>query len=64
MADSSAASATIDRAHRPFIAAALVVKSGDIYYGLWYPVVAASVTAIVGGFLIKERRGVDLRATQ
>jgi len=46
----------------PFIAAALVVKSGNIYYGLWYPIVVASMTAVIGGFFIKDRRDVDLRA--
>src|SRR5262245_3586463 len=45
----------------PFIAAALVVKSGNIYYGLWYPVVVAAITAIVGGVLIEDRSNVDLR---
>ena len=29
----------------PFITAALVVRSGDIYYGLWYPIVVARITA-------------------
>jgi MFS family permease len=46
----------------PFIAAALVVKSGNIYYGLWYPIVVAAITAIVGGWLITDRSNVDLRA--
>ena len=46
----------------PFIAAALVVKSGNIYYGLWYPIAVATMTAVVGGVFIKDRRYVDLRA--
>ena len=46
----------------PFIAAALVVKSGNIYYGLWYPIVVSSVTALVGGFFVEDRRDVDLRS--
>jgi len=45
----------------PFIAAALVVKSGNVYYGLWYPVVVAGITAIIGGGLIRDRSNVDLR---
>jgi MFS family permease len=45
----------------PFIAAALVVKSGNIYSGLWYPVAIAVLTAVVGGLFIVDRRGVDLR---
>ena len=47
----------------PFIAAALVVKSGNIYYGLWYPVVVATVTAVIGGLFIRDRRHVDLRTS-
>jgi hypothetical protein len=46
----------------PFIAAALVVKSGNIYYGLWYPIAVAAMTAVIGGLFIKDRRNVDLRA--
>jgi len=45
----------------PFIAAALVVKSGNIYYGLWYPIIVAGMTAVIGGLFIKDRRDVDLR---
>jgi hypothetical protein len=45
----------------PFIAAALVVKSGNIYYGLWYPIVVAGITAVIGGWLITDRSDSDLR---
>ena len=45
----------------PFIAAALVVRAGNIYYGLWYPIVVALVTGIVGLIFMRETRGVDLR---
>lgn len=45
----------------PFIAAALVVKSGNIYYGLWYPIIVAAMTAIVGALLVRERPARDLR---
>ena len=46
----------------PFIAAALVVKSGNIYYGLWYPIAVAAMSAIIGGVFIQDRREADLRA--
>src|SRR5262245_24613479 len=46
----------------PFIAAALVVRSGDIYFGLWYPIVVAAMTAIVGGIFIRDRKDVALTA--
>jgi MFS family permease len=45
----------------PFIAAALVVRAGDIYYGLWYPIVVALGTGIVGLIFMRETREVDLR---
>jgi len=45
----------------PFIAAALVVRAGDIYYGLWYPIVVALGTGIVGVLFMRETRDVNLR---
>ena len=45
----------------PLIAAALVVKSGDIYYGLWYPIVVAAMTGLVGLFFVRETKDVDIR---
>jgi hypothetical protein len=45
----------------PFVAAALVVKSGNIYSGLWYPIVVAAMTAVVGAVFIRDRREADLR---
>ena len=32
----------------PFLAAALVVLTGNIYYGLWYPIAIAAMSGIVG----------------
>ena len=32
----------------PFLAAALVVVTGNIYYGLWYPIAIAAMSGIVG----------------
>ena len=45
----------------PTTAFAMVAATGDIYYGLWYPVVVAGLTVIVGLFLLPEtfRRNVD-----
>ncbi len=45
----------------PFVAAALVVKSGDIYYGLWYPIVVATMTGLVGLLLVREMKDADIR---
>jgi hypothetical protein len=40
----------------PFLAAALVVKSGDIYYGLWYPIAVAVATTIIGALFLPDKR--------
>jgi MFS family permease len=45
----------------PTIAFAMVAATGDIYYGLWYPIVACAVTALVGLVFLPEtfRRSLD-----
>jgi len=39
----------------------MVAATGDIYYGLWYPIVAAGATLILGLFLLPEtfKRPID-----
>jgi MFS family permease len=44
----------------PTTAFAMVAATGDIYYGLWYPVVVALVTVVVGFLFIRDRKDVDL----
>ncbi|WP_332658235.1 MFS transporter, partial [Brevundimonas sp.] len=44
----------------PTTAFAMVAATGNIYYGLWYPVVVALVTVVVGFLFIKDRKDVDL----
>ncbi|MCW5758977.1 MAG: MFS transporter, partial [Phenylobacterium sp.] len=41
----------------PTTAFAMVAATGNIYYGLWYPIVVAAGTAVVGFLFIKEMRG-------
>lgn len=45
----------------PTTAFAMVAATGDIYYGLWYPVLVAGMTAIVGLLFLPEtfRRDID-----
>lgn len=45
----------------PTTAFAMVAATGDIYYGLWYPIVVAAVTLVVGLFFLPEtfRRSID-----
>jgi MFS family permease len=45
----------------PTTAFAIVAQTGNIYSGLWYPVIVASITLVIGAFLVKETRGVPLR---
>ena len=46
----------------PTTAFAMVAATGDIFYGLWYPVVVASATFIIGLLFIKETKDVDIFA--
>jgi MFS family permease len=38
----------------PTIAFALVAATGDIYYGLWYPIIIAIMSAVVGTLFMRE----------
>jgi MFS family permease len=40
----------------PLTAAALVAAKGDIYAGLWYPVIVAAITVVIGLLFIRETR--------
>ena len=44
----------------PTTAFAMVAASGNIYYGLWYPVVVASATVVIGLLFLPETRGRDI----
>jgi MFS family permease len=45
----------------PTTAFAMVAATGNIYYGLWYPIVVAAATVVIGLFFLPEtfRRGID-----
>ena len=38
----------------PSTAFAMVAATGDIYYGLWYPIVVAAATVVIGFFFLPE----------
>ena len=40
----------------PLTAAALVAAKGDIFAGLWYPVIVAAITVVIGLVFIRESR--------
>jgi MFS family permease len=46
----------------PATAFAMVAAKGDIYYGLWYPVVIAGLGAVIGLLFVKEMKGADIEA--
>jgi MFS family permease len=46
----------------PTTAFAMVAATGDIYYGLWYPVIVAAGTFIIGMIFVKETKDVDIYA--
>jgi hypothetical protein len=46
----------------PTTAFAMVAATGNIYFGLWYPVVVAALTAVVGLLFVKEMRGATIEA--
>jgi MFS family permease len=47
----------------PATAFAIVASTGDIYAGLWYPIVFATITVIVGFFFLPETKDVDITET-
>jgi hypothetical protein len=44
----------------PLLATAVVAATRNIYSGLWYPIVVAVMTAIVGGLLLRDTKDVDI----
>jgi MFS family permease len=46
----------------PITAVALVSYRGDMYSGLWYPIVFASATAIIGFLFVRETKDNDIHA--
>ncbi len=44
----------------PTMSFALVAYKGDIYYGLWYPIVIALMTAIIGLLFVRETKDNDI----
>jgi len=46
----------------PTISFALVAAKGDIYYGLWYPIIIAVITAVIGALFVKETKDNNIYA--
>ncbi|MEP6618469.1 MAG: MFS transporter [bacterium] len=46
----------------PTTAFAIVASTGNIYSGLWYPVIIAGITLVIGMAFVKETKDVDITA--
>jgi MFS family permease len=46
----------------PTISFALVAQNGNIYHGLWYPIIIAAMTLVVGSLFMRETKDVDIYA--
>jgi hypothetical protein len=44
----------------PLVATAIVVMTGDIYAGLWYPVAVAAISVLIGVLFLKDRSKLSL----
>jgi hypothetical protein len=44
----------------PLTATAMVAATGDIYYGLWYPIIVSVITLVIGGLFLKETKHRDI----
>ncbi|MBH1986391.1 MAG: MHS family MFS transporter [Burkholderiales bacterium] len=46
----------------PTTAFAIVAQTGNIYNGLWYPIIIASATFVIGLLFVKETKDIDIYA--
>jgi MFS family permease len=46
----------------PSITFAMVAQNGNIYHGLWYPIVIAAATFVIGVLFVRETKDVDIYA--
>ncbi|WP_423459037.1 MFS transporter [Ottowia sp. VDI28] len=47
----------------PTISFAMVASNGNMYYGLWYPIVIAVITFVIGMLFVRETKDVDIYAS-
>jgi hypothetical protein len=40
----------------PTIAFAMVAQTGNIYYGLWYPIIDRPMTFVIGMIFVRETK--------
>jgi MFS family permease len=44
----------------PLLATAIVAATGNIYNGLWYPIIVAVMSLIIGTIFLRDTKGVDI----
>ena len=44
----------------PLLATAIVAATGNIYNGLWYPVIVALMTVVIGALFLRDTKGRDI----
>lgn len=44
----------------PLLSTAAVAATGNIYYGLWYPIIVALMSIVIGGLFLRDTRGREL----
>ncbi|HEY4982658.1 MAG TPA: MFS transporter [Pseudolabrys sp.] len=44
----------------PLLATAIVAATGNIYNGLWYPIIVAVMTLVIGLLFLRDTKGVDI----
>jgi MFS family permease len=47
----------------PLLATAIVAWTGNIYAGLWYPIIIALITVVIGFLFLKDTKDVDIAKT-
>ncbi|MNZ89900.1 proline/glycine betaine transporter [compost metagenome] len=46
----------------PTMSFAIVAQTGNMYSGLWYPIIIAGMTAVVGTLFVRETKDIDIYA--
>jgi hypothetical protein len=44
----------------PLLATAMVATAGNIYYGLWYPIIVSLMTFVIGLLFVRETRHIKI----
>ena len=45
----------------PLLATAIVAATGNIYNGLWYPIIVAIMSVVIGGLFLRDTKDIDIR---